>query len=46
VTPECAPMSKTNDKPLIIITGSSGNIGKALTAALKNNYQIVGFDQN
>jgi len=39
-------MSKTNDKPLIIITGSSGNIGKALTAALKNNYQIVGFDQN
>ena len=28
-------------KPIVIITGASGNIGAALTNALKNNYKFV-----
>ena len=32
-------------KPLIVITGSSGNIGTALREALKKDYRVAGFDQ-
>ncbi|QBR83402.1 NAD-dependent epimerase/dehydratase family protein [Legionella israelensis] len=31
-------------KPVVLITGSSGNIGSAITQALKNDYDVVGFD--
>ncbi|WP_304053839.1 vitamin K epoxide reductase family protein [Nitrosomonas communis] len=31
-------------KPLILITGASGNIGGTLCAALKKNYYVVGLD--
>lgn len=31
-------------KPLVIITGASGNIGGTLCEALRKNYQVVGLD--
>ena len=31
-------------KPVLIITGSSGRIGRALTERLAQNFQLVGFD--
>lgn len=31
-------------KPLIVITGASGNIGSALCSALNKSYEIVGLD--
>ena len=33
-------------KPLILVTGSSGLIGKCLTEALRDDYQIIGLDIN
>ncbi|QMT60826.1 vitamin K epoxide reductase family protein [Legionella sp. PC997] len=39
-------MAKKAEKPIVIITGSSGKIGTALARALQNSYKIVGFDQN
>ncbi|HHF7367620.1 TPA: vitamin K epoxide reductase family protein [Legionella bozemanae] len=39
-------MAKKADKPIVIITGSSGKIGTALARALRNSYKIVGFDQD
>lgn len=32
-------------KPVIIITGSAGNIGSSLLDQLESNYTVVGFDQ-
>ncbi|MEN3951853.1 vitamin K epoxide reductase family protein [Iodidimonas sp. SYSU 1G8] len=32
------------DKPLVVITGAAGNIGRSLAAALAQDYRIVGFD--
>ncbi len=32
-------------KPVILITGASGNIGSALSASLQHDYQVVGMDQ-
>lgn len=39
-------MTKKADKPIVIITGSSGKIGTALARALCGSYKIVGFDQD
>ncbi|KTD12046.1 NAD dependent epimerase/dehydratase [Legionella gratiana] len=39
-------MAKKADKPIVIITGSSGRIGTALANALRKSYKIVGFDQD
>ena len=39
-------MTKGADKPIVIITGSAGKMGTALTHALQNTYRVVGFDQN
>ncbi len=39
-------MPQKKQKPIVVITGSSGNIGSALTASLRKDYQIVGFDIN
>ena len=32
-------------KPIVLITGAAGNIGRSLAAALAGDYSIVGFDQ-
>lgn len=38
--------SKTihSDKPVVLVTGASGNIGNNLCTALKENYTVVGLD--
>jgi len=33
-------------KPIVIITGSEGSIGKALKKELKDDYTVVGFDRS
>ncbi|KTC84083.1 vitamin K epoxide reductase family protein [Legionella brunensis] len=38
-------MVKGANKPIVIITGSAGKIGRALTRALKNTYKVIGFDK-
>ncbi|WP_347302688.1 NAD-dependent epimerase/dehydratase family protein [Croceibacterium sp. TMG7-5b_MA50] len=32
-------------KPLVLITGAAGNLGRTLAAALADNYRIVGLDR-
>ena len=34
-----------SEKPIVVITGASGNIGTALTRRLKKNYRVVGMDR-
>ena len=34
-----------SEKPIVIITGASGNIGSALTKRLRKDYQVVGMDR-
>ena len=34
----------SDDKPLVVITGAAGNIGRSLAAALRHRYSIVGID--
>lgn len=34
------------DKPVILITGSSGNLGRSIGDALSDQYQIVGLDRS
>jgi nucleoside-diphosphate-sugar epimerase len=33
------------DKPIVLITGAAGNIGRSLAAELGDGYQVVGLDQ-
>ena len=33
------------DKPIVLITGAAGNIGRSLAAALADGYSVVGFDR-
>ncbi|MFV3075424.1 NAD-dependent epimerase/dehydratase family protein [Niveispirillum fermenti] len=33
------------DKPIILITGAAGNIGRSLAAALRDRYLVVGLDR-
>tara|TARA_B100001059_G_scaffold109412_1_gene109252 strand:- start:4136 stop:6679 length:2544 start_codon:yes stop_codon:yes gene_type:complete len=33
-------------KPLVLITGANGNIGSALAQCLRQDYQVVGLDQD
>ncbi|MCU7554106.1 NAD-dependent epimerase/dehydratase family protein [Alteromonas sp. ASW11-19] len=35
-----------SDKPVILLTGASGNVGNALINALQADYEIVGMDLN
>src|SRR5690606_26752458 len=37
-------MTLTNDKPVILITGSSGLLGDAIGQRLTGNFQLVGLD--
>jgi nucleoside-diphosphate-sugar epimerase len=32
-------------KPIVLITGAAGNIGRSLAATLEDAYAIVGLDQ-
>ena len=34
-----------SDKPIVIITGASGNIGSALSKKLRGKYRVVGMDR-
>ena len=34
------------EKPLVLITGATGNLGRSLIATLANKYRIVGFDRD
>ncbi|MBA2239335.1 MAG: NAD(P)-dependent oxidoreductase, partial [Lysobacter sp.] len=34
-----------HDKPLVLITGITGDIGSALAGALKRSFRVVGFDR-
>lgn len=38
-------MVREKEKPIVLITGSTGNIGTALTNSLKKDYCIIGFDR-
>lgn len=35
---------KIQSRPLVILTGAAGNIGRALAAALGNDYRVAGLD--
>lgn len=39
-------MNAEKQKPLVVITGAAGNIGQALTFALKKNYRVIGLDRS
>lgn len=38
-------MNQLDGKPIIIITGSSGFIGKAIAARMRSQFDVIGFDQ-
>lgn len=40
-----AQVAGIDDKPVVLITGSSGNLGRAITAALADAYRVVGLDR-
>ncbi|WP_239805741.1 NAD-dependent epimerase/dehydratase family protein [Croceicoccus hydrothermalis] len=40
------PDSQTDPKPLVVVTGATGNIGSSLCDALENDYRIVGLDHH
>jgi nucleoside-diphosphate-sugar epimerase len=33
------------DRPLVLITGGGGNLGRSLAAALGADYRVVGLDR-
>ena len=37
--------TRTADKPLVLVTGAAGDIGSALSAALRREYRVVGLDR-
>ena len=37
--------ARPGDKPLVLITGAGGNLGKSIAAALQEEYTIVGLDR-
>src|SRR3546814_14371539 len=34
------------DKPIVLITGASGNIGRSLASALQERYFVIGLDRS
>jgi nucleoside-diphosphate-sugar epimerase len=34
-----------NSKPIVLITGAAGNIGRSLASALADTYTVIGFDR-
>ncbi|WP_374672670.1 NAD-dependent epimerase/dehydratase family protein [Acidovorax temperans] len=39
-------MNANATRPLVLLTGATGNIGQSLAAALGDSYQVVGLDRN
>lgn len=39
-------MTNDSPKPIVIITGATGNLGRSIGSALAENYQIVGLDRS
>jgi hypothetical protein len=37
-------MTSNNEKPVVLVTGSSGLIGSRIVPALTERYRVVGFD--
>lgn len=38
-------MQTPNAKPVLLITGASGNLGRSIAAAFEENFQVVGLDR-
>jgi nucleoside-diphosphate-sugar epimerase len=38
-------MSGADDRPIVIVTGAAGNLGRSVAAALAASYRIVGLDR-
>src|SRR5436190_2070998 len=38
-------MASSSPKPIVLITGAAGNIGRSLASALADSYTIIGFDK-
>ncbi len=38
-------MSDFNDRPIVLVTGAAGNLGRSVAAALADAYRIVGLDR-
>ena len=36
---------RQRDKPVVIVTGSSGLLGQRLIRTLASSYQLIGFDR-
>ena len=34
-----------DDKPIVLITGAAGRVGRVLSNALSPNYRVIGMDQ-
>ena len=39
-------MTDNSDKPVVIVTGSSGYIGSAIVKKLAARYRVIGFDRD
>ena len=42
---ESSPMSASDPRPIVLITGATGNLGRSLREALGRDYRIVGLDR-
>ena len=45
-TDEDLPMTDADRRPIVLITGATGNLGRSLGEALGRDYRIVGLDRN
>jgi nucleoside-diphosphate-sugar epimerase len=36
----------SSDKPLVLVTGAGGNLGRPVAAALQADYRVVGMDRD
>src|SRR5690606_5427230 len=43
--PQQADASPSSTKPVILITGASGNLGRSIAAAFTDDFQVVGMDR-
>lgn len=39
-------MDQTLEKPVVLITGATGNLGRSIAAMMSIDYQVVGLDRN
>jgi nucleoside-diphosphate-sugar epimerase len=38
------PMTGSENRPIVLLTGATGNLGRSLARALSDDYQVVGLD--